>query len=92
MINEIKINKVTEIHEINFSGQKLIGTHDQLEELCLALEEYLYDEPTYEELDGMCRDLKSKYEELKDKYESLDDNFEERVDIEKNRFWGRRFY
>lgn len=63
--NDISITKVTEIHELNLNGQKIIGTHDQLEELCLALEEFLYEEPSYDELNDTILNLHIANEKLK---------------------------
>lgn len=40
----VEIKKLMELHYIDFNGQKIIGIFEQLEELFLALDEYLYDE------------------------------------------------
>lgn len=62
--NKIKIEKIEKMHRIEINGQAIVGTYEELEELCLALEEYLYDEPTYEELSREVLDLKLENEKL----------------------------
>lgn len=42
--------EINEIIRIEFNGQVITGTYAELEELCLALEEFLYDDPSYNEL------------------------------------------
>lgn len=65
MPKNVEIKKLSEIHMINFEGTILLGTHEQLEELCLALEEYLYDGPTYDELNKISTELHKEILELK---------------------------
>ncbi|NMA70076.1 MAG: hypothetical protein GX958_11780 [Desulfitobacterium sp.] len=43
---KINIFKLGETYCIQFNETQIVGTHEEIEELCLALEEYLYDRPT----------------------------------------------
>lgn len=70
--NDISITTVTEIHQINLNGQKIVGTHDQLEEVCLALEEFLYEEPSYDELNETILDLHIENEKLQKENQRLE--------------------
>lgn len=68
---KVQIEKIAEIHRIDFNGQVIIGTHEDLEELCLALEEHIYDEPTYDELNDRVINLEHKNEKLEEELRFL---------------------
>ncbi|WP_352420768.1 hypothetical protein [Proteiniborus sp.] len=56
--------QINEVHRIDFNGQIIISTSEELEELCLALEEHLYDDPNYDELSKKVTDLEIEIESL----------------------------
>lgn len=62
--NQIQVEKIAEIHRIDFKGQVIVGTYEDLEELCITLEDHLFDEPTYDELNVRIIDLEYKNEKL----------------------------
>lgn len=66
---KINIFKLAEIYCIQFNGIQIIGTHEEIEELCLALEEYLYDEPTYNKLQDEVLSLRCRIEDLESEVE-----------------------
>lgn len=68
--------QISEIHKIEFKGQIITGTYAELEELCLALEEYLYDEPSYAELEEKAITLAFEKEKLEKELEYLRDEVE----------------
>ena len=83
----IDVQKITSVLKLNINGQKVILTEEQAEELCLNLEQMLFDEPTYDQLNQRVMDLEIENERLKNQYESLYDNFEGKLD----RRLGRRY-
>ena len=69
MKNKIEIEKTLELYKLTFNGQHIFGTPEEFEELCLALEEFCYDEPTYKELEDRTFTLRNKVEKLEDELE-----------------------
>lgn len=69
MKNKIEIEKTLELYKLTFNGQHIFGTPEEFEELCLALEEFCYDEPTYKELEDRTLTLRNKVEKLEDELE-----------------------
>lgn len=67
-----------ELHSVNFNGQVIVGRFEELEELCLALEEYLYDSPTYEELNEKVDDLRWENTKLKEELSYLKEDHKQR--------------
>ncbi len=62
--NRVQIEKIAEIHRIEINGQVILVTSEELEKLCIELEEYLFDEPTYEELSKRVLELELDNERL----------------------------
>ena len=67
--DQIKIEQDLELHKVTLGSQCIFGTREELEELCLALEDFCYDEPTYKELEDRTFSLRNEIEELKNKLE-----------------------
>lgn len=60
------------VYCVQFKGAQIIGSHDEIEELCLALEEFLYDEPTYSQLQGEASELRHKLDQMEGQVEMLE--------------------
>lgn len=73
MKNKIEIEKTLELYKLTFNGQHIFGTPEEFEELCLALEEFCYDEPTYKELEDRTFSLKNEVEKLEGKLKQCKD-------------------
>ena len=84
----IDVSKVTSVLKISVNEQTIILTEDQAEELCIKLEQMLFDEPTYDQLNDLVMDLKIENEKLKEELENLNVLFEDKL----NQRLGRRFY
>ncbi len=69
MKSKIEIEKTLELYKLTFNGQHIFGTPEEFEELCLALEKFCYDEPTYKELEDRTFTLRNKVEKLEDELE-----------------------
>ncbi|SJZ38313.1 hypothetical protein [Garciella nitratireducens] len=77
----IDVSRITSILKIKVDGQKsIILTEDQAEELCIKLEQMLFDEPTYDQLNDLVMDLKIENEKLKEELENLNVLFEDKLD------------
>lgn len=57
------------VYCVQFKGTQIVGSHDEIEELCLGLEEFLYDEPTYSELQEEVLSLRCRIEDLESEVE-----------------------